>query len=182
MLIYNRRKKMKKFRKGISILIALAMIVTICAVDSPKISQAGVKVIVGKKLNVEITDTDTIVVKGKAKAKSSNKKVAKVDGIDKYEGNSNVHIKGMKVGKATIKVKVGKSTKKIKVTVFPKTVSGVRVAKNSETSATVSWAKSKGASGYTIYRSEKSSTGYAKVKSQCSKNKNLIIRRIYNAQ
>ena len=157
---------MKKFRKGISILIALAMIVTICAVDSPKISQAGVKVIVGKKLNVEITDTDTIVVKGKAKAKSSNKKVAKVDGIDKYEGNSNVHIKGMKVGKATIKVKVGKSTKKIKVTVFPKTVSGVRVAKNSETSATVSWAKSKGASGYTIYRSEKSSTGYAKVKKQ----------------
>ena len=98
---------MKKFRKGISILLALAMVITICAVDSPRITKAGVKVIVGKKLNVEITDTDTIVVKGKAKAKSSNKKIAKVDGIDRYEGNSNIHIKGMKVGKTTIKVKVG---------------------------------------------------------------------------
>ena len=151
---------MKTIRKGISILVALAMIVTICAVDSPKISQAGVKVIVGKKLNVEITDTDTIVVKGKAKAKSANKKIAKVDSIDRYEKNSNIHIKGMKVGKTTIKVKVGKSSKKIKVTVYPKTVSGVRAAKNSETSATISWAKSKGATGYTIYRSEKSNTGY----------------------
>ena len=151
---------MKTIRKGISILVALAMIVTICAVESPKISQAGVKVIVGKKLNVEITDTDTIVVKGKAKAKSANKKIAKFDSIDKYEKNSNIHIKGMKVGKTTIKVKVGKSTKKIKVTVLPMTVSGVRVAKNSETSATVSWAKSKGATGYTVYRSERSNTGF----------------------
>ena len=134
---------MKKFRKGISILLALAMVITICAVDSPRVTQAGVKVIVGKKLNVEITDTDTIVVKGKAKAKSSNKKIAKVDGVDKYEGNSNIHIKGMKVGKTTIKVKVGKSSKKIKVTVYPNTVSGVRAAKNSETSATISWKKSK---------------------------------------
>ena len=83
---------MKTIRKGISILVALAMIVTICAVESPKISQAGVKVIVGKKLNVEITDTDTIVVKGKAKAKSANKKIAKVDSIDRYEKNSNIHI------------------------------------------------------------------------------------------
>ena len=154
------------FRKGISILLALAMIVTICAVDSPKISQAGVKVIVGKKLNVEITDTDTIVVKGKAKAKSSNKKVAKIDGIDKYEKNSNIHIKGMKVGKATIKVKVGKSTKKIKVVVYPKTVNGVKAAKNSETTATISWNKSKGASGYNIYRSNKSNAGYVKLASK----------------
>lgn len=157
---------MKKFRKGISIIVALAMLVTICAVDSPKISQAGVKVIVGKKLAVEITDTETIVVKGKAKAKSSNKKVAKVDGIDKYKKNSNIHVKGLKVGKATIKVKVGKSTKKIKVTVFPKTVSGVRIAKNSETSATISWGKSKGASGYTVYRSNNRNAGYVKVASQ----------------
>ena len=155
---------MKTFRKGISILVALAMIVTICAVDSPRTSQAGVKVIVGKKLNVEITDTDTIVVKGKAKAKSSNKKIAKVDGIDKYEKNSNIHIKGLKVGKTTIKVKVGKSSKKIKVTVYPKTVSGVRAAKNSETSATISWAKSKGATGYKVYRSNKRNAGYVQVK------------------
>lgn len=157
---------MKKFRKGISILVALAMLVTICAVDSPRVSQAGVKIIVGKKLNVEITDTDTIVVKGKAKAKSSNKKVAKVDGIDKYEGNSNIHIKGMKVGKATIKVKVGKSSKKIKVTVLPKTVSGVRIAKNSETSATVSWGKSKGATGYKVFRSESRNAGYKQIRNQ----------------
>ncbi|MBP5772876.1 MAG: family 16 glycosylhydrolase [Eubacterium sp.] len=157
---------MKTFRKGISILVALAMIVTICAVDSPKISQAGVKVIVGKKLNVEITDTETIVVKGKAKAKSANKKIAKVDSITKYEKNSNIHIKGMKVGKTTIKVKVGKSTKKIKVTVYPKTVSGVRAAKNSETSATVSWSKSKGAAGYTIYRSNNRNAGYVKLASK----------------
>ena len=154
---------MKTFRKGISILVALAMIVTICAVDSPKISQAGVKVIVGKKLKVEITDTDTIVVKGKAKAKSSNKGIAKVDSIKRYDGNSNITINGMKVGKATIKVKVGTAKKKIKVTVFPKTVSGVKAAKNSETSATISWKKSKGATGYTVYRSNSSNGGYKKV-------------------
>ena len=157
---------MKTLRKGISILVALAMIVTICAVDSPKISQASVKVIVGKKLNVEITDTDTIVVKGKAKAKSANKKIAKVDSIAKYGKNTNIHIKGIKVGKTTIKVKAGKSSKKIKVTVYPKTVSGVRAAKNSETSATISWAKSKGATGYTIYRSNNRNAGYVKVASQ----------------
>ncbi len=156
---------MKTIRKGISILVALAMIVTICAVDSPKISQAGVKVIVGKKLNVEITDTDTIVVKGKAKAKSANKKIAKVDSIDKYEKNSNIHIKGLKVGKTTIKVKVGKSSKKIKVTVYPKTVSGVRAAKTSETSATISWAKSKGATGYKVYRSNSRNAGYVPIQS-----------------
>lgn len=157
---------MKTLRKGISILVALAMIITICAVDSPKISQASVKVVVGKKLNVEITDTDTIVVKGKAKAKSANKKIAKVDSIAKYGKNTNIHIKGIKVGKTTIKVKAGKSSKKIKVTVYPKTVSGVRAAKNSETSATISWAKSKGATGYTIYRSNNRNAGYVKVASQ----------------
>ena len=154
---------MMKFRKGISILVALAMLITICAVDSPKISQAGVKVIVGKKLKVEIADTDTIVVKGKAKATSSNKKIAKVNKISKYEKNSNIHIKGVKVGKATIKVKVGKKSKKIKVTVLPKTVGGVKVQKNSETAATVSWKKSKGASGYRIYRSNNSNYGFTKI-------------------
>ncbi len=178
----NRRKKMKKFRKGISILVTVAMLITICAVDSPRITQAGVKVIVGKKLNIEITDTDTIVVKGKAKAKSSNKKIAKVNSIKKFGKNSNVHIKGMKVGKTTIKVKVGKSSKKIKVTVYPKTVSGVRAAKNSETSATISWAKSKGAKGYHIYRSNNSNSGYAKIastKKTSFVNNGLVKGRFY---
>ncbi|MCR5430491.1 MAG: family 16 glycosylhydrolase [Eubacterium sp.] len=157
---------MKKFRKGISILVALAMLVTICAVDSPKVSQAGVKVVVGKKLKVEISDTDTIVVKGKAKAKSSNSKIAKVDKITKFGKNSNVHIKGLKVGKTTVKVKVGKKSKKIKVTVYPKTVSGVRAQKNSETAATISWKKSKGASGYRIYRSNSENGGFKKIASK----------------
>lgn len=154
---------MKKFRKGISILVALAMLVTICAVDSPRISQAGVKVIVGKKLNVEITDTETIVVKGKAKAKSSSKKIAKIDGIDQVDGHSNIHVKGLKVGKTKVKVKVGKKSKKIKVTVYPKTVSGVTAAKNNETSATISWSKSKGATGYRVYRSNNKTQGYKQV-------------------
>ena len=162
-IVHNRRKEMKTFRKGISIIVALAMLVTICAYETPQVTQAGVKVIVGKKLKIEITDTDTIVVKGKAKATSANKKVAKVDKIERYEKNSNIHIKGMKVGKTTIKVKVGKSKKKIKVTILPKNVSGVTVSKKSETSASVYWKKSKGASGYQVYRSNYKNGGYAKV-------------------
>lgn len=176
---------MKTIRKGISILVALAMIVTICAVESPKTSQAGVKVIVGKKLNVEITDTDTIVVKGKAKAKSSNKKIAKVVKVETFEGNSNIHVKGLKVGKTIVKIKVGKKSKKIKVTVLPKTVIGQRAALLSSNKAKITWAKSKGASGYTVYRSNSYSAGYSKIatvkggKNTSFTNSNLALGKYY---
>ncbi len=160
-----------KFRKGISIILAIAMVITICAVDSPRIKAAGVKIIVGKSLNIEITDTDTIVVKGKAKAKSSNKKIAKVTKTKKNGKFTNIHITGKKVGKTKIKVKVGKKSKKVKVTVLPMTVSGVKAAKLSETSAKITWSKSNGATGYTIYRSTSEKGGYAKIGKNKGANK-----------
>lgn len=166
---------MKKFRKGISIILALAMLVTVSLYESPQISNAAVKVIVGKKFKVEITDTDTIVVKGKAKAKIANKKIAKVESITRFGKNSNIHIKGLKVGKTVVKIKAGKSKKKIKVTVFPKTVSGVKISKRSETSASLSWKKSKGASGYRIYRSTSENGGFSKIATRKGAKKTSMV-------
>ena len=154
---------MKKFKKGISLVIAIAMVVTTLVVPHTGTVNAGVKVIVGKSLDAEINDTDTVVVKGKAKAKSTNKKIAKIASIDKHDGVSDVHVKGVKVGKTKIKVKVGKSSKKISVIVRPKQVTGQRASLTSSNSAKVTWSKVKGATGYEVYRSNSSSTGYKKV-------------------
>ena len=139
------------------------MVVTSCVAYAPAKTDAAVKVIVGKKLKVEISDTETIVVKGKAKAKSSKNSVATVSGVSRYQGNSNIHVKGIKVGKTKIKVKVGGSKKTIAVTVFPKTVSGQKAALRSSNSAKISWKKAKGASGYRVFRSNSESGKYKKV-------------------
>ena len=105
---------MKTYRKIISIVLSLALVMSLCIVQSPTKTFAGVKIIVGKKLDFDIGSTDTILVKGKAKAKSSSKKVAQIKKVKKSGKKTKITVKGLKVGKATIKVKVGKKTKKVK--------------------------------------------------------------------
>ncbi len=139
------------------------MVVTSCVAYAPAKTDAAVKVIVGKKLKVEISGTETIVVKGKAKAKSSKNSIAKVHKVNRYQGNSNIHVKGVKVGKTKVKVKVGGSKKTIAITVVPKTVSGPKAALTSSNSARISWKKSKGASGYKVYRSNSENGSFKKV-------------------
>ena len=61
---------MKTYRKIISVVLSIALVMSLCIVQAPTKTQAGVKIIVGKKLDIDIGSKDTIVVKGKAKAKS----------------------------------------------------------------------------------------------------------------
>ena len=154
---------MKKFRKIISLALTLAMVMTLCVVKSPTKSYAGVKIIVGKKLDITIGSKETIVVKGKAKAKSSSKKVAKITKTKKKKKITVITVKGMKSGKAKIKIKVKKKSKKVSVIVRPKTVTGIRVNEINNSSARVSWATSKGAVKYEVYRSNSSTSGFVKI-------------------
>lgn len=153
---------MKVYRKVLSVVLAIAMVVTLCVVQAPTKSYAGVKIIVGKKLDITVGSKDTIVVKGKAKAKSTSKKVAKITKTKKKKKITTITVKGMKSGKAKIKVKVKKKTKKVSVTVRPKTVTGIRVVGNN-TTAIVSWYKAAGAVKYEVYRSNNSASGFAKI-------------------
>ena len=153
---------MKTYRKIISIVLTLALVMSLCIVQAPTKSFAGVKIIVGKKLDFDIGSKETILVKGKAKAKSASKKVAKITKIKKGK-KTKITVKGMKVGKTTIKVKVKKKTKKVKVTVRPRKASNLKVALASQTSAKLTWTKSKGATGYYVYRSATRNGAYTKI-------------------
>lgn len=153
---------MKTYRKIISIVLTLALVMSLCIVQSPTKTQAGVKIIVGKKLDMDIGSHETILVKGKAKAKSSSKKVAKVSKVKKSGKKTKITVKGLKVGKATIKVKSGRSSKKVKVVVRPKKVKGLKVAVNNNI-AKLTWSKAKGATGYYVYRSQNSKSGFKKI-------------------
>ena len=154
---------MKTYRKIISIVLSVALVMSLCIVQAPTKTQAGVKIIVGKKLDFDIGSKETIIVKGKAKAKSASKKVAKITKTKKSKKQTKITVKGMKVGKTTIKVKVKKKSKKIKVTVRPKTPKSLRVGLASATSAKLTWSKAKGASGYYVYRSTSRNGAYAKI-------------------
>lgn len=154
---------MKTYRKILSVVLSVALVMSLCIVQAPTKTQAGVKIIVGKKLDFDIGSKETIIVKGKAKAKSSSKKVAKITKTKKSKKQTKITVKGMKVGKATIKVKVKKKSKKVKVTIRPKTPTGLRAALASTTSARLTWAKAKGANGYYVYRSTSRNGTYAKV-------------------
>ncbi len=154
---------MKTYRKIISIVLSVALVMSLCIVQAPTKTQAGVKIIVGKKLDIDVGSKDTIVVKGKAKAKSASKKVAKITKTKKGKKYTKITVKGMKTGKTTIKVK-GKGSKKVKVTVRPKTPKKLKVSMVSSTSAKLTWKKSKGAKGYYIYRSNTKNGKYKKIK------------------
>lgn len=153
---------MKTYKKILSLVLTFAMIMSLCIVYSPSKTQAGVKIIVGKKLDINYGAKDVILVKGKAKAKSTSKKVAKITKVKKSGKNTKITVKGAKVGKAKIKIKVGGKTKKASVIVRPKSPKSLKV-KSGSNYATLSWSKSKGASGYYVYRSENKSSGFKKI-------------------
>ena len=172
---------MKTYRKIVSIVLMVALVMSLSIVQSPTKTQAKVKIIVGKKLDMDIGSSDTILVKGKAKAKSSNKKVAKVTKVKKSGKRTKIKVKGKKVGKTTIKIR-GKGTKKVKVIVRPKTPKKLKVSLTSSTSAKLTWKKSKGAKGYYVYRANKKSGKYKKiatVKKTNYTNKNLELGKYY---
>ena len=154
---------MKTYRKIISIVLTLALVMSLCIVQAPTKTFAGVKIIVGKKLDFDIGSKETILVKGKAKAKSASKKIAKITKTKKSSKKTKITVKGMKVGKTTIKVKVKKKTKKVKVTVRPRKASSLKVGLASQTSAKLTWTKGKGASGYYVYRSATRNGTYTKI-------------------
>lgn len=172
---------MKTFRKVISVVLTLALVMSLSIVQSPTKTQAGVKIIVGKKLDMDIGSKDVIIVKGAATAKSSSKKVAKITKKKKSGKYTKITVKGVKVGKATIKVRANGS-KKVKVVVRPKVPKKLKVAMTSSTSAKLTWKKSKGATGYYVYRSETKKGKYkkiAKVKKNQYINKNLALGKYY---
>lgn len=173
---------MKAYKRVISIVLSIALVMSLYVVQSPTKTYAGVKIIVGKKLDLTIGSTDTILVKGKAKAKSSSSKVAKITKKKKSGKHTAIHVKGKKTGKATIKVKVGRKSKKVKVTVRPKKVSSFSAYVSGNNTANLKWKKSKGAKGYYVYRSSKSTSGFKKiatVKKTTYKNSGLAQGKYY---
>lgn len=146
---------MKIFKKVTSVVVAIAMIATLCAI-SPSNTKAAVKIMYGKKLTLSVGKSDTIAVKQKgATFTSSNKKVATV--------NKKGKVKAKKTGTCKITVKVGSSKKKATITVVPANVTISSVALASTNSAKVTWKKAKGASGYYVYSSTSKSSGYKKI-------------------
>lgn len=146
---------MKIFKKVTSVVVAIAMIATLCAI-SPSNTKAAVKIMYGKKLTLSVGKSDTIAVKQKgATFTSSNKKVATV--------NKKGKVKAKKTGTCKITVKVGSSKKKATITVVPANVTIRSVALASTNSAKVTWKKAKGASGYYVYSSTSKSSGYKKI-------------------
>lgn len=173
---------MKTYKRIISLVVVFAMVMSLCIVQSPTKSFAGVKIIVGKKLDFTINSKETILVKGKAKAKSANKKIARITKVKKKKKKTTITVQGKKVGKTKIKIKVGKKSKKVKVTIRPKTVTGLKVALSGDTAARLNWSKAKGANGYYIYRSATKNGKYTKiatVKTNTYTNSGLELGKFY---
>lgn len=143
------------FKKVTSVVVAIAMIATLCVI-SPSNTKAAVKIMYGKKLTLAVGKSDTIAVKQKgATFTSSNKKIATV--------NKKGKVKAKKTGTCKITVKVGSSKKKATITVVPANVTISSVALASTNSAKVTWKKAKGASGYYVYSSTSQGSGYKKI-------------------
>lgn len=149
---------MKVFKKITSLLIAVAMVVTLITVSPATTVDAKVKVYTGKKVTLNVGGTDYIDTNAKKpKYTSSNKKIVTVSSKGK--------LKGKKPGMATIKIKSEKGSAKVTVTVKPKKVSikSASLTSTYGTSAKITWKKVTGASGYYIYSSTKAKSGFKKV-------------------
>lgn len=146
---------MKMLKKITSIILVLAMAVTVITVN-PTETNAKVTIQSGKKITLTIGKTEKIYVKQKgATFKTSNKKVATVSkkGV----------VKAVAPGKCTITITVGSSKAKSKVTVNLANVKLTAATPVSINGAKLTWNKVKGAKGYYVYRSTKKNSGYKKV-------------------
>lgn len=146
---------MKGLKKIISIVLTIAMVITLITVTPSANVEAKVKIQYGKKLTITVGKSDKIYVKGKGvKFTSKNKKIATVSkkGV----------VKAKKVGKCKITVKQGKSKATATITVIPAKVK-IKSATVSGNSAKITWSKTKGAAGYYLYRSTKKKSGYKKI-------------------
>lgn len=148
---------MKGFKKVISALLVVVMVVTLITVTPNTKVSAATKIKPGKKLTLVVGKSAKFKsFKKGSKFKSSNKKVATVDKKGK--------IKAKGTGKCTITVTTGKKKKKSKITVIPAntTITSITQAEAS-TGLTVSWKKANKASGYYLYQSTNPTTGFVKV-------------------
>lgn len=146
---------MKMMKRVLSIVLALAMVVTVISIN-PTEANAKVTIQSGKKITLTIGKSEKIYVKQKgATFKTSNKKVATVSkkGV----------VKAIAPGKCKITIKVGSSKATSKVTVNLANVKITSAEPISVNGAKLTWKKVKGAKGYYVYRSTKKSSGYKKV-------------------
>ncbi len=148
---------MKGFKKVISALLVVVMVVTLITVTPNTQANAATKIKPGKKLTLVVGKTAKFKsFKKGSKFKTSNKKVATVDKKGK--------IKAKGTGKCTITVTTGKKKKKSTITVIPAntTITSITQAEASA-SLIVSWKKVNGASGYYLYQSTNPNSGFVKV-------------------
>lgn len=137
---------MRNFKKFISVLLTVAMTVTLCAVN-PSETQAAVRILTGSKMTLTVGETDYIVSSPKGVSyKSSNKKIVTVT-----KKGSTGKLKAKKAGIAKITVKTSKGSKKVTVTVKPKKVTIKSADLTSVNSAKVTWKKLSGVTGYYVY-------------------------------
>lgn len=161
---------MKIFKRLTSVVLAIAMIATLCAVNPTK-AEASVTIRYGKKLTLTVGETDTILVKESgATFTSSNKKIATVTKKGK--------VKAKKAGTCKITIKVGSSKKTATVTVKPAKVTIKTAALASENSAKITWKKVAGVKGYYVYYSTKKKSGFKKVKVAGAKKTSTTIKNL----
>ena len=170
MYIDERAKKMKRFKKITSVVLAIAMTATMITVN-PTPASAKVTIKSGKKITLTVGKSKTIKVKEKgAKFTSSSKKIATVSKKGK--------VTAKKPGKCTITVKVGKSKKKVPVTVNLTNASISSASLVSTNSAKVTWKKVKGATGYYVYYSKSQKSGFKKVTVKGANVTNTTIKNL----
>lgn len=176
LILMKGQKNMKIFKQITSIVMAVAMVATIIAVN-PVDASAKVTIKSGKKIALTVGKKTTIKVKQKgAKFTSSNKKIATVTKKGK--------VTAKRPGACKIVVKVGKSKKSVPVTVTPPNITIDKAKNASDKGIEVMWEKSgnKYITGYYVYYSTNAKSGFKSVKvGNVSRTKidNLTVGKTY---
>ncbi len=155
---------MKNKKRFLAIMMAVVMSVATFASTPAVTTQAKVKIIVGKKLNLSIGESEYVVAKGKGVTyKSSNKKIATVNkkGLVVAKSAGNCKITVMQGGsKATAKVNVTPAKVKIQSVATVGSSSGESLAQ--KLTLKVTWKKAKNVSGYYVYYATSKNGKYTK--------------------
>lgn len=176
LILMKGQKNMKIFKQITSIVMAVAMVATIIAVN-PVDASAKVTIKSGKKIALTVGKKTTIKVKQKgAKFTSSNKKIATVTKKGK--------VTAKRPGACKIVVKVGKSKKSVPVTVTPPNITIDKAKNASDKGIEVMWEKSgnRYITGYYVYYSTNAKSGFKSVKvGNVSRTKidNLTVGKTY---